>query len=89
MFLVFRIELDEDSDVDDSIQVVKVIPARKRVKIPNKKTEPEVIVWAFLFFRFWIDCNIYFCCRFWIQAQRKKRKSKIKVSASVRFVLSV
>lgn len=37
-----RIEIDDNSDLDDSIQIVKVIPPKKRGRIPQKV--PETIV---------------------------------------------
>lgn len=39
-----RIEIEEDSDLDDSVEIVKVIPAKKRMRIPAKQNEQEIIV---------------------------------------------
>lgn len=40
----FRIEIKEDTDLDDSVEIVKIIPpTRKRVRRVVEK-EPEIIV---------------------------------------------
>lgn len=40
---MLRIEIGEDSDLDDSVEIVKVIPPKRRRAIRLQK-EPEVIV---------------------------------------------
>lgn len=54
--------------MDGSVEIVKVIPARKRMKILEKKNESSEVIVIAVFIEMVVDLNgLFVFGRFWIQ----------------------